>query len=254
MAHGGLAGRATLRAPRPEAAGGTPATDLRARIETRSPAVRRDERIRDTVASVVGIVDRIPVYAEGLASVVSDAGFRPEVTDDPLSWLCTSKGPLFVAVRTSRDVELLATLHRLRPEAIVIAIVSEPTAAAYGSALEAGACAAMPESASVDELLRVIDAATRGLTVLPCDVARDIATGRRLEPSPDAPVTDEEREWLQSLACGATIARLGRQHGYSERTMHRLLQRLYRRMSVGGREEALVKAARWGVISEGDAR
>ncbi|MDQ3641282.1 MAG: hypothetical protein M3450_07420 [Actinomycetota bacterium] len=58
----------------------------------------------------------------------------------------------------------------------------------------------------------------------------------------------EEVGWLQTLARGATVARLAGEVGYSEREMFRILSNLYQRMGVVSRTEALVQAAQWGLL------
>ena len=58
-----------------------------------------------------------------------------------------------------------------------------------------------------------------------------------------------EVHWLQMLANGATVADVARDASYSEREMFRLLNRLYRAMGARNRVEAIVMAARAGLLN-----
>lgn len=55
-------------------------------------------------------------------------------------------------------------------------------------------------------------------------------------------------EWLRSLADSATVGRLARLSGYSEREMYRLLNRVYSRIGAQTRTEALLIAQRRGCL------
>ena len=58
----------------------------------------------------------------------------------------------------------------------------------------------------------------------------------------------EEMRWLESLARGTPVMTLARDVGYSRSDMHRLLRRLYRKLGAESKEEALVRAAQWGLL------
>ncbi len=52
-------------------------------------------------------------------------------------------------------------------------------------------------------------------------------------------LSEEEVGWLRFLSKGGTVAALARRVGRSERTMYRLLHRLYGRLGVNDRFEAM---------------
>jgi DNA-binding NarL/FixJ family response regulator len=77
-------------------------------------------------------------------------------------------------------------------------------------------------------------------------LARRVATrfGERL------PVDDADLERLRALAGGTTVAQLADDNGFSEREMFRILSDLYESIGVKNRTEAIVWAARYGVLDE----
>lgn len=58
-----------------------------------------------------------------------------------------------------------------------------------------------------------------------------------------------ERRMLERLASGMTVGALASELGYSERSMHRELCKLWDKLGVSGRAEGLLKAATEGLIS-----
>jgi DNA-binding CsgD family transcriptional regulator len=61
-------------------------------------------------------------------------------------------------------------------------------------------------------------------------------------------------ERLRLLARGVHVSEMARRQGYSERAMFRLLGELFRRMRVRNRHEAVVLAARWGLLDSDESR
>lgn len=59
-----------------------------------------------------------------------------------------------------------------------------------------------------------------------------------------------ERQWLRSIAEGATVVEVAAAEGYSERHMRRMLADVYRRLGVTGRVPALVAAAKMGLLDD----
>lgn len=62
-------------------------------------------------------------------------------------------------------------------------------------------------------------------------------------------LTSEEVEWLRAFARGERALDIGHRFGYSERDFYRAQQRLWEKLEVEGRNEALVVAAEIGWIS-----
>ena len=67
------------------------------------------------------------------------------------------------------------------------------------------------------------------------------------QPSPDL-LDDGQRKLLNKLADGTPIVDMAADLGYSERTIYRALDRLYRALGVAGRLQAVRKAATDGLL------
>jgi DNA-binding CsgD family transcriptional regulator len=59
-------------------------------------------------------------------------------------------------------------------------------------------------------------------------------------------VTDEEIEWLRAFHDGARTVDVAAEHGYSERDFYRVLNRLWVKLDVAGRAEAIAQASKRG--------
>jgi DNA-binding NarL/FixJ family response regulator len=97
----------------------------------------------------------------------------------------------------------------------------------------------------VTAVVEALQAAMEGRTVLPIAVAQQLA---RRAATDCPPLSAEEIEWLRKLAHGVPVSQLAEESFHSERDMYRVLGRLYARIGVAGRAEAIVAATRWGFV------
>jgi DNA-binding NarL/FixJ family response regulator len=197
-------------------------------------------------AGPIAIVDRNDVYARGLRAALEDEGFAVARATDDLD--LEDVGLVLLSIRSTDDWDTLAELESDSSDVVVVAVLPEPGLQAYIRALGLGARAIVAEDAPVGELVEVVRAALRNLTLVPSDIARTLASGPS-EAEIGSPITNEEADWLRALARGTTVAQLAEASSYSEREMHRLLRRLYLRMDARNRSEALVVATRLGLLS-----
>lgn len=84
----------------------------------------------------------------------------------------------------------------------------------------------------------------------PRSKASPAAGGRRTPDRPAEPPRLERHdlELLRYLASGISVTEIARQTSYSRRHVHRELERLYRKLGVGNRSEAVVWSIRRGLI------
>jgi DNA-binding NarL/FixJ family response regulator len=153
---------------------------------------------------------------------------------------------ILMTLQSAGDWELLAQLHRARPDVIVVAVLEDTDVSAYVRALASGAVSAVPRDTPPEGIRQVFEAAIGGTTLLPTEVVRVLLSSG--EPVPAAPerLSPRETEWLRQLANGLTVAQLADQAGYSERAMYRLLRGLYTKLDVKTRTEALMLARERG--------
>lgn len=136
-------------------------------------------------------------------------------------------------------------LQRAKPETVVVLLVDTLRTEAYQSALASGAHGAAHVNASPETIAHVVEAATKGETVLPTEVARQMA-GR---PRPkELVLTNDERAMLQRLSEGATVVQLADELFMAERTVRRHLQNIYLLLGATSRAEAVKRASQMGLL------
>lgn len=130
----------------------------------------------------------------------------------------------------------------------VVALVQDTSVETHLEALRCGARSAVAWSAAPELIAQVVEASIVGYALLPAEVMAALV--RRIPGAAPLGVTDEERYWLGVLAEGSTVGQLATEAGCSERGMHRRLHDLYARMRVTKRSEAIVLAARMGLLDD----
>jgi DNA-binding NarL/FixJ family response regulator len=188
-------------------------------------------------------VERLPAYRRGLAAAFADVGFAVE----ELSGFDESATAADAVVFTIDSEEAWAGLAELVGQGnVVVALLEDATVTGYRRALRLGLAGTVSREASTEQIVAVVCAALAGTTLLPCPIARQLAERGGVEQP--LPISDNEAGWLRAMADGATIATLAQAARYSERQMHRLIANLYKRIGAANRQQALVFAARYGIL------
>lgn len=199
----------------------------------------------------IAICDPLPVFRRGLQAILRDAGIEAEAPDDLLAWVRDEQRKMVIlTVRTPHDWALLAELHRIQVDTLVVAILDEASISARIRAFTLGAVAAVPRDAAAQAMQEAFVAALDGKALVPLDVLRALTSLTR-EGQESATPTEAEQEWLRHLASGKTIHELASNAGYSERMMFRLLRDLYTKIGAKNRVEALMRARDAGWLSLG---
>lgn len=190
----------------------------------------------------VRVVEEAASYRRGLEEAFAGVGHRV-AGEDELPDLA------LVALRVAADC---ARLEGWSAKARVVALVEPGDAETVAHALHHGAVAAVEWHAETGRIVQVAEAAARGDALLPSSIARGLP-GHGVDPHAERPhVEEEETEWLEELAQGATVVDLADNYGYSERVMFRRLHDLYGRLGASNRSEALINAVRFGLLREGE--
>jgi len=188
-------------------------------------------------------MDPLPLFQRGVIDALKSNEILVEAPVDILAW--AAQGGQRVIILTLASSMDWSLLEKLSDKNTFIAVLDEATTALSVKALHLGAESVIIRSATVSTLRRALEAVLAGDSMVPRSVIRSL-----LRSSPPVGertrIPEEQIEWLRSLASGSTIARLATKAGYSERAMYRLLNRLYSRMGVKNRTEALMKASERG--------
>jgi DNA-binding NarL/FixJ family response regulator len=191
---------------------------------------------------IVRVIEEAAAYRRGLEEAFAGVGHRVAGEDEDADLV-------LVSWRAPTDCNRLELWSK---RARVMALVAPGDAETVAHALHHGAVAAVEWRAETARIVEVAEAAARGDALLPSETARGLPdTGG--DPHAERPFVDEEEtEWLEALARGATVVGLADDYGYSERVMFRRLRDLYERLGASNRSEALINAVRFGLLHNGN--
>lgn len=207
---------------------------------------------------VCAVRDPIPAYRQGLARALDAAGCETAEPGDCLSWIQRFRRAahpaeyylaVLLSIRGDADVDVLTTLRAADDEVALLALLVEPTADNYRRAFDAGAWGVADYAAPPDDIVAALEATWAGAVRLPRAVAVELLT--RPQRMNGVPAVDDADVWrLAALANGWSVERLAIHENFSTREMFRRLQDLYRSLGVSNRHQAVVVAARSGLLDE----
>ncbi|HYH58671.1 MAG TPA: response regulator transcription factor [Thermoleophilaceae bacterium] len=117
-------------------------------------------------------------------------------------------------------------------------------------AVAAGANAYLSKEAETSEIVRAIQAAARGETILGPEVQTGLAEQIRLREESDARprLSDREHEVLRMIAQGMSAPEIGERIHLSTATVKTHLQHLYEKLGVSERAAAVAEGMRRGLL------
>jgi DNA-binding NarL/FixJ family response regulator len=139
----------------------------------------------------------------------------------------------------------------------LVMLVDHVDATSALRALQAGARVVLPVDARDDEILAAVHAAAAGLVALPRELAsslfdtsdgHDDARRAHATSSMTVPLTPREREVLALLAEGLANKAIAPRLGITEHTVKAHVAAIYDKLHAGNRAEAVVAAARQGLL------
>lgn len=140
----------------------------------------------------------------------------------------------------------IAAIRAIRaesPAARVLMLTTYDTEEDVHRAIAAGACGYLLKSAGGDELVAAVEAAHRGEEWLPEAIRRQLA-----QRSDDDALTGRQVEVLELLARGLSNKEIGARLGISEDGAKAHVKKIYQRLHVADRAEAVTAAVRRGII------
>ena len=205
----------------------------------------------------LAVIDPLPMYRQGVSTVLSAAGHVVKTPNDLLAWSRRGHdGLVLLTLDTDASWEALQRLRAATDEYPVIAMITEESVAIGARAVRAGVRSVLPRGVSGPVLTRTVEATAEGQAVLPSGVMAALLSGVGSAERADSVLTAEQQLWLRHLADGMTVAQLAEQIGYSERAMFRLLKAVYRQLGARTRIQAIVRAQEqgWLLRKEGDSK
>lgn len=197
----------------------------------------------------VAVLGVSPAYGKGLGSALTEAGFQVvDVSDDAAHWVQREPHPIVLVVLANEYAfALAASLREARPDVPLVALLPRTAPSCYRQAILEGFRGVVALDAPLEDIVACVSHAPRDQMLLPREVVLALATGKAMAPE-NGVVTPHETTWLRALGDGTSVAALAEMARYSEREMYRLLNRLYAKLGVNNRAEALVKATKLGLI------
>jgi DNA-binding NarL/FixJ family response regulator len=207
--------------------------------------------------SGLGHAAAIPVGLHGLtnslvplmASEFRVQGLHIVEVKHPLAFLYEERaegrrGVLVVALSRGRGHQLVRHLSVHHPSSVLVAAIAPITRSTVAAAKASGAQFVIDgeteSQAHIKTMARELAATLERRRTLPAQSMGMADIG--------LPLTDEQILWLQSLAEETPIESLAKRFHMSSRTMHRVLDGLYRELGVKGRIGAVLWAERHGLL------
>ncbi|MEX2323101.1 MAG: LuxR C-terminal-related transcriptional regulator [Acidimicrobiia bacterium] len=134
------------------------------------------------------------------------------------------------------------------PDVVVVLLAQELDTHHVARGFTAGCSGVVHLNGSAAWVRSVVEAAVRGEALLATEVVQELAVKVHTSPLNRGSLTPPEASLLNELANGATIAKLARQFGWSERTLGRRLHDLKSKLRVTTRAQAILRAAQMGAI------
>jgi DNA-binding NarL/FixJ family response regulator len=194
----------------------------------------------------VVVVATTPIAQRGITAIFQDAGWRV------VSGAGGSRPALLVCelpiAGTASDI---ARVRESSGGAPILVIVADATPAFLAELVAAGAAGAIDRGVDEAMLVQTALAVAGGRTVINAGGFAEAGSGR-----PPA-LTRRELQVLELLCSGRTNHEIAEILVISDNTVKNHVRRLYEKLQVRSRTEAVVRAARWGLVrlgvDEGDS-
>ena len=135
------------------------------------------------------------------------------------------------------------------PAASVVMLTGQADRNVLAEALDAGVCSFLSKQAPATELVAAVRAAASGDSYFTPDVLAKLVRLRRDEArSPAGALNPREREVLQLVADGHSVAEIGRELHLSVHTVRNHLRHAMQKLGVHTKLDAVLAATRAGVI------
>jgi DNA-binding NarL/FixJ family response regulator len=203
------------------------------------------------------VVDSHHIVAQGLALVVSSeqtmrvvgtAGSIKEAVE-----LGALRRPDVVLMDLGLpDGDAIAAISSIRavsPMSKIMMVTGSSDDNALAIAVDSGCAGYVHMTASPEELLNAVSTVAAGSAYFPTAALARLLYERRSAPNGAHAVSDREREVLQLLANGRTVADIATGMGLSVHTVRNHIRRAMRHLGVHSRLDAVVAAARAGILS-----
>lgn len=208
--------------------------DIRVLIVDDHPLYRRGTRAALDGRPGIAVIDAVGTAAEALASA---RDLAPDIV------------LLDINLPDRSGIEVAREMRATMPDIGVIALSAYDDEAFILALAEAGVRGYLLKTATDGEIASAVRAVAAGGSVFASAVTEALLRhALRSESGDDRGLTDREREVLRFVAEGRTNREIGRRLGISERTAQAHLSRVFDKLDVSSRTEAVAVALKEGLI------
>ncbi|MFL5738442.1 MAG: response regulator [Actinomycetota bacterium] len=205
----------------------------------------------------VAVADDHPIARQGVVTLISsaeDMAVVGEVADGESALaLAEREDPPDVLLLDLRlpgidGLETTRRLHQTHAEvgALILTAYDDPHAVA--EAVQAGAKAYVLKTAAVEQILETVRMVARGHVVFDSAVWETLSAHAETTPAEEVSLSPRTREVLVMLSWGLCNREIADELGLSIETVKTHIERLYKRLGVTARTDAVAKALRAGLI------
>ena len=195
--------------------------------------------VREATAELLERAGGIQVLgqaADGLEALRLVGAMRPDVL------------LLDLAMPGLDGLEVTRRARELSPRTAIVALTAHEEQPYVLAMLEAGASGYLSKTSRGREVVQAVRAAAAGEAVFSASIARRIARSALGTDGQGPPLTPRELDVLRAAARGLGNKQIGAELGMSARTVQTHLTRVFAKLSVGSRTEAVLLALREGWV------
>ncbi len=149
-------------------------------------------------------------------------------------------------------IEIIKVLNEKRISIPIIILTTYNDDNLIKEGLALGAKGYLLKDTTREELIRTIESAIRGEVLLQPEISKSIFNSKKKTPqsnqTPYIGITERELFVLQAIARGCTSKEIALDMGISERTVKAHLTKIYKKLKVNSRAEAVAVAIEDGII------
>jgi DNA-binding NarL/FixJ family response regulator len=203
----------------------------------------------DRVPIRLFVISAHPLYADGLASVLSGAGVEIVGTSSPdanAAWRSVHMDVTLVDLQAELGPDDVQTIAAGQPHAKVVALGPDASPERMAEFISAGAVAYLPNRSAVEDTVAAIRQVTRipGFALMPLAAFEQRPTSIEADAMG---LTRRELEIVSLLTRGLSNQELARMLWVTEQTVKFHLSNIYRKLDVRNRTEATAWAAAHGL-------
>lgn len=202
------------------------------------------------------IVDDHPVVLNGTKALLQHIhSWNIEIEHEPAAVIERMNDTAFqlflldINMQPINGIELAKKIKHIQPDAFIILYTGYDLVDYYDLLIERKIDALLSKTATKEQVIQTISATLRGECLLPADFLDFIQ--RKIQaplPTGEPAISEKEQEILQLVARGCTNKAIAIELSVTQRTIENYLSKIFVRLNVESRAEAVLKAKDLGWI------